>query len=220
MYQTIVTGGSGLLGTELKKYFPDAFYPSHKDLDISKGFNIYSKPSLVIHCAALKVNACDQDPVQAMRTNILGTCNVVNFCHKTKAKLIYISTDCVFSGERGNYKIDDDFNPVSYYGMTKLAGELAVKALKEHLIIRLSFFPNEFPYDKAFTDQITTRMTVAEAAKRIFDNKEKIGTIHLAGKKQSLYDFAVETSPAGRKIEQILIKNFPVKRPKDTSLVE
>jgi dTDP-4-dehydrorhamnose reductase len=225
----LITGGGGLLGSELKKYFPNAFTPSKTELDIKENIkeSLFYKSKnfknikLVIHCAAIKNTKCTDCPMEAMKTNIMGTANVAIFCEEIKSKMVYISTDYVFKGDKGNYKTTDEVSPVNYYGETKLAGEYVTKSVENHLIIRLSFFPNEFPYESAFYDQYTTRITVSEAAMRIHDaiKKNRKGTIHIAGKRQTSYEYALSTS-RGKQIKSTTINFDGYSRPKDTSLLE
>ena len=85
---------------------------------------------VVINCAAYtKVDAAEEDPERAHAVNVGGAENVAHACARAGADLIHISTDYVFSGEqRHPYEIDDETCPLSVYGRTKLAGELAVLA--------------------------------------------------------------------------------------------
>lgn len=218
---TLITGGSGLLGRHLIPYFANVYAPSHTELDIANTIDCDFKPKYIVHCAALKTIVCDEDPLAAMCTNILGTINITNFAIKCKAKLIYISTDYVFSGNKGNYKVTDELLPQNYYAETKLAGEYVAKCLPQHLIIRLSFGPDQYPYDNGFIDQFTTRMPVSIAASKIIETIKlnKTGVIHLAGPRQSVYDYAISTSQ-GKSIKPRSINDDLFKRPKDTSLSE
>lgn len=223
----LVTGGYGTLGTKLNDIMHNCHCPTHEQMDIrhdlTKSQYIQSiDPKTirtVIHCAALKNEKCTNSPIDAMLTNIVGTTNVVLFCQSIGAKLVYISTDYVFRGDRGNYGPYDEVGPLNYYGETKLASEYAVKALKNYLIIRLSFFPDIFPYEKAFVDQFATRITVSEAAEKIVEliKDMKVGVHHISGPKRSVYDFALATS-AGKFVKPVLLSDDCLKRPKDTSL--
>ena len=58
--------------------------------------------------------------------------------------MIYISTDYVFDGEKGNYSIKDLVNPISKYAKTKTAAEFLVRTIEEFLIIRTSFLAMNF----------------------------------------------------------------------------
>ena len=225
---TLITGGSGLLGQALKKYFPHAHFPSHQELDVAdiKSSSFCQSDSLakiktIVHCAAIKNTECSKNPLRALKVNIVGTANMAMLCHEIRAKLVYISTDYVFKGDKGDYKITDEVMPVNYYGETKLAGEYAAKSVSQHLIVRLSFFPDVFPYDNAFFNQVTTRITVSEAAKRIYKaiEEDRTGIIHIAGDKQTSHEFACSTAN-GRTIIASSIDLDCYSRPIDTSLVE
>lgn len=222
MSAILITGGNGLLGKVLQVHFPGAHCPSQEELDISR-HTIGRKYDLVIHCAAIKTTDCDRNPLEALKTNIIGTAKIAERCHKSKAKLVYISTDYVFRGDRGNYSPRDEVDPQNYYAETKLAGEYAVKSLpkEQYLIVRTSFYPDIFPYDQAFTDQYTSRLPVSQAAARIAQLVQNgaYGIHHIAGPRQSVFDFAVLTA-GGRTIEPITLSDHSYKRPRDTSLLE
>lgn len=225
----LITGGYGLLGCKLDVAMPNCHRPTHSELDVSQNlfessyFRLVDPKSIrtVIHCAALKNEQCQNNPVKAMTTNIIGTANVALFCDSIGAKLVYISTDYVFRGDKGNYRPSDEVGPSNYYGETKLASEYVVKSLKDYLIIRLSFFPDVFPYEKAFIDQITTRITVTEAAERIktLVSSNTTGVKHISGPKRSSYEFALATA-GGKQIQPISLSDDPLLRPKDSSLLE
>jgi len=68
----------------------------------------------------------DQDPAKALDANIVGTANVVKLAQRYRLKVLYISTDYVFRGDRGNYSEADAVDPVNKYAWSKLGGECAV----------------------------------------------------------------------------------------------
>ena len=114
-------------------------------------------------------------------------------CKKNNVRFIYISTDYVFDGNKGNYSENDKPNPRSTYGKSKLSAENIVKTLNNYLIIRTSFFSKKkWKYKEAFTDQYTSRIQIEELISKI--NKIIFtkfgGLIHIAGKRQSLYNIA------------------------------
>lgn len=107
-------------------------------------------PDAVVHCAAwTAVDAAeDEENIPKVRAiNANGTRYIAQACKKIDCKMIYISTDYVFSGE-GTKPWDPDckdFAPLNVYGQTKLEGELAVAELLEKFyIVRISwvFGPN------------------------------------------------------------------------------
>ncbi|MCL4405390.1 MAG: sugar nucleotide-binding protein [Patescibacteria group bacterium] len=221
----LFTGGNGLLGSEFHKILPHALYPSRKEFDVSniKQMSKYlgSKAvKTIIHAAAFtsppKVEA---DPEEAITTNILGTANVVRLCLKRKIKLVYISTDYVFKGDKGNYKEVDPVYPVNKYAWSKLGGECAVRMYDNSVIIRTTFGPNVFPYEKAFADQWTSRESVSVIAGMILKVVKSgyTGIIHVGGKRKTVYDYAKRLSPE-KHIGKLYIREVSFSVPADTSL--
>lgn len=152
--KVLVTGGSGLLGCKVSeeaiKHGHEVYsgYNTHKPrlgtpvkLDICSNFLVCEafnvvRPEVVIHTAALTdVDKCEVEKVLAWKVNVDGTRNVAKMAHENKSFLICVSTDYVFSGEKGMYKETDDTGPVNYYGVTKLEGEKTVKDSMNELCI-------------------------------------------------------------------------------------
>lgn len=221
----LVTGGSGLLGSEIKKLIPNALYPTSKKLNVNdlEGLVWYIDRyniDLVLHLAAFtSPPRVEEKPQIALNTNIIGTSNVVYACMFYDIKLIYISTDYVFRGDRGDYKEEDELYPINKYAWSKLGGECAVRMYDNSLIIRVAFGENTFPYEKAFIDQYTSRMPVSKMAEKIVYllDKDIKGVIHIGGERKTVYEYAKSldgTKEIGKlKREDV---SFPV--PYDTSL--
>jgi dTDP-4-dehydrorhamnose reductase len=94
------------------------------------------KPDLIIHAAAYsRVRFCEQAPTAAWETNTWVTTSLCEICLKQKLRLIYLSSDMVFDGEKGNYSESDLPNPINFYGWTKLAAEKRVADLGDRAII-------------------------------------------------------------------------------------
>lgn len=125
----LITGARGQLGTEIAKLLPDAICADVDMLDITDADAVLkfvhdNNVDVIINCAAYTaVDKAESDIEIATKINVDGPRNLA----KTGAKIIHISTDYVFDG-RGHqpYKADDETNPLSVYGKTKRAGELAV----------------------------------------------------------------------------------------------
>ena len=226
----LFTGGSGLLGKEMKTVIPDAFFPSSKDFDITdmEGMNdtltvmnqVGDPIHTLVHMAAfVSPPKVEQDPIKALNINITGTANIVTLCQKYNIRLVYISTDYVFNGLKGNYSETDPLYPVNKYAWSKLGGECAVKLYDKHVIIRLSFGPNEFPYEGAYVDQWTSREPVKEIVQKITKiiRSDFIGTMHIGSKGRTVYDYAKYVSP-DKDIKEIFIKDAKTKVPHDTTL--
>jgi dTDP-4-dehydrorhamnose reductase len=86
-----------------------------------------ARPRLIIHCAAITdPDACEGDPGKAFQVNFKATHELALMAAELGAHLVYISTDLVFDGSKGNYREDDPPRPLSAYGVSKLRGEEAV----------------------------------------------------------------------------------------------
>jgi dTDP-4-dehydrorhamnose reductase len=97
---------------------------------VSTVFNGF-KPDVVIHCAALtQVDPCELNPEWCDKVNIDGTRIVARAAEHSGTRFIYLSTDFIFDGLNGPYSEDDQPNPVSVYGWSKLQGEFIARSLK------------------------------------------------------------------------------------------
>jgi dTDP-4-dehydrorhamnose reductase len=100
------------------------------------------QPDAVIHTAAYTdVDGCERNPDLAYRINALGTWNLASVCGSHHITLVYVSTDFVFDGTKGEpYTEFDTPNPLSRYGASKLAGEQFVRQLcRQHFIARTAW---------------------------------------------------------------------------------
>ncbi len=83
------------------------------------------KPTVVVNCIGLvKQLSPVQDAVDGIMINALFPHRLAELCKTTEARLITISTDCVFSGHKGNYRETDVPDAEDFYGRTKLLGEV------------------------------------------------------------------------------------------------
>lgn len=213
----LITGGSGALGVELKKIFPNSLVPDHNSLDITKKkdvFNYFKSHTIdiVIHAAALtKIRPCEENRDLAWKINVEGTKNLVDAVLESNHKIqfIYISTACVFDGHTGMYKESSIPYPENFYALTKLVAEYEVNKLANHLIIRTNFVPKKrWPYPKAFTDRFGTYLFAEDIAKGIRDvQKANLqGIVHIVGdKKMSMFELAKITTPD---IQPMTIKDY------------
>ena len=139
----LVTGGSGYLGrwvAELARaewevaatYATTAAELADVDwrqLDVRDGDAVATlidefRPEVIVHTAAL--NPGQGNDFEAV--NVTGTANVADSAVATGARLIHISTDMVFDGQRGSYTEDDTPNPLNEYGRSKALAEKAIAA--------------------------------------------------------------------------------------------
>jgi dTDP-4-dehydrorhamnose reductase len=155
----LVTGASGQLGgyllRELKhRGLPNRAWsgtrtgdlfdaPLHpvdlRDADAVAREFAAAQPGVVLHAAALaKIADCHRDPAGAQRINAGATEQLTELCRSSGARLVYVSTDLVFDGQRGNYGEQDAAAPLSAYGRSKLAGEGAVLGSVGGVVARVS----------------------------------------------------------------------------------
>lgn len=207
--KVLITGSSGKLGSELIRVFPNAFAPSHKELDITDGMAVAryvenNAPDVIIHCAALTgIRECEENKDLAWSVNVQGTENLVKACENAvpDSYFLYVSTACVFYGDRGNYVETDIPYPKNFYSLTKLLGEFVVKYSKlgKWLIIRTNFVAREkWPYPKAFADRYGTYLFADDLARTIKNlvNENLSGVLHVCGEEKiSMYDLARMTTP-------------------------
>jgi dTDP-4-dehydrorhamnose reductase len=157
----LITGASGLLGLNLAlettrrhKVFGTANHHALK----TDAFTVIqtnllapgaverlleqTQPDWVIHCAALaNLDACEADPLLAQQLNTELPRTLASHVARSGARLVYVSTDSVFDGLRGNYTEEDTPTPVGVYSRSKLNGELAVaEADLTAIIARVNLF--------------------------------------------------------------------------------
>ena len=221
----LMTGANGLLGGEIKKLLPEALYTNKEDFDITnpqqmEGYLIGKDVGCILHAAAMtSPPKIDKNPAEALQTNIIGTANVALLCLKHGFKLVYMCTDYVFAGDRGNYKEEDPVFPVNKYAWSKLGGECTVRMIDKHLIIRTSFGENVFPYKKAFVDHWTSRQSVSVIARKVVKAMQVgiSGTLHIGGNRRSVYEYANDLDPS-KEIGKLSVRDVNFVVPADTSL--
>jgi len=221
----LLTGGSGNLGTELKDQFDKLHIsyvaPSHEELDINSYSNwlaILRKYEIdtVVHCAAYTgVKRAEKSFKE--RYNCLRTNGNLHNTWPRHIPFVYISTDYVFNGEKGDYVETDTINPKGTYALSKYLGEQNLG--RGSLIIRCSLKSKNWPYSGAWCDQYTTgdfvdviAPEVALAVKLYREKKIESGVLHIGGKKKKLLDLIRSRFPHVKPVD------MPDYVPKDVSL--
>lgn len=204
--RVLVTGGSGRLGRELQTELPrlgvEAFFPARDELDVTLPETVRAaidryQPEVVVHAAAYTdVKGAEAKKELCWWVNVGGTRNVVRALADSETKLVHISTDYVFWGDRGGYAEEDSVGPTrNYYALSKLAAEEIARVYSDTLVIRTSFRPREWPYPVAFTDVYTSQDYVDVIAPEIglavrYAPDIPDATLHIATEGKSVYELA------------------------------
>lgn len=237
METLLVVGGSGLVGSkvaalasesfrvvatyrEAKPKIPRVeFVPLHKER-VEDGIALVrkTKPAVVVDTAAMhNVDRCEEERDLAWQINAGSTGALARVATDVGARYLFVSTDFVFDGAKGQYREQDVPRPVNYYGETKLGGEHAVLAASaDHLVARPSVI---YGWDDTRLNFATWVLTSAREGKSINVVTDWIGSptfadslagamlqllkvpdgglYHLAGSDgMSRYDFAVRLAKA------------------------
>jgi dTDP-4-dehydrorhamnose reductase len=262
----IITGGSGLLGSavatisQANGYETYAGYNQHQanegtpiQLDVTnihmieKAFQ-KAQPEIVIHSAAMtNVDRCEENQTQATMINVKGTRNIVKEAKKYGAFILYVSTDYVFSGEKGGYIESDEPGPINHYGVTKLESErILTSSNTEYCIVRPSVIYGSKPAAgkenfalwainnlrngkslKIINDNWVSPTLNTNLAEMILEIVERrlTGVYHLSGATPiNRYDFTKQIAKTFELNESLIIPvtseamNWKAKRPRNSTL--
>ncbi len=149
--KVLVTGINGQLGHdvmgELKKRGHEAVGVDIEEMDITdaecvKRVMTQTAPEAVIHCSAYTaVDRAEEEVELCRQVNAEGTKNVAEVCAGLDCKLLYLSTDYIFSGEGERpWEPGDEPDPLNIYGLTKFEGEQEIKSrMDKYFIVRISW---------------------------------------------------------------------------------
>ena len=204
----LVTGVNGQLGYDIVKELNergeyDVLALDKDEMDITdkeqvdKIIKAY-KPDVIFHCAAwTAVDKAEEMKELCEKVNVEGTKNIADASIEVGAKLVYISTDYVFDGEKeGLYTEEDKPNPKSVYGQTKYDGEEEVRRNPNHFITRISWvfgvngnnfiktmlkLADKYKELKVVNDQVGSPTYTVDLAKLLVEMAEtdKYGTYHV-----------------------------------------
>jgi dTDP-4-dehydrorhamnose reductase len=205
----IILGAGGRLGAALLREYRDKFDVAgfnHTQLDLSDLGAVREKLlkasfDVLINAAGFtKVDLCETQPDRAFVINSEAPRVVAEICDEKNARLIHFSTDYVFDGDkREPYTEEDEANPISVYGESKLAGESNVLAVQyQNLVVRVSwvFGPDRPSFIDAMVQQAqkndevdavadkfstpTYTLDVAAMLPQFFDGNVSGGILHFA----------------------------------------
>jgi dTDP-4-dehydrorhamnose reductase len=161
-----------------------------------------ARPDAIIHCAARSgVADCYQEPERAEAVNVSATRLLAELAEESGVRLLYVSTDLVFDGERGSQREEDLPAPLSVYGRTKAQAEEMVRGLRCGLVVRIShlfgptligrpsFFDEQVVALRQrrprtlFSDELRTPLSLPTAARGLvaLAESDQLGVLHLGG---------------------------------------
>ena len=267
MKNILITGSSGMLGKDIFRILSDI--QSYNIYGFDRTFNSKIsednqivgdltnfdflreeinkiKPDIIIHCAAIvNLNICEENKKAADALHCEVTKILSSFNSKS-TKFIYISTDSVFDGKRGDYTETDIPNSLNYYAKSKLEGERTVMNNNANsIVIRTNIYGFNYPLGNSlaewaiknlklgrsingFTDTIFNAIYTKQLARIIRDLIIKYnckGILNIAGNEYiSKYEFLLRLAKVFNYPINLIVKsssddiNFIVPRPKNTSL--
>jgi len=206
--KVLVTGVNGQLGWEVVRLLRERGVECRgvdvEDFNLTDGPAVKAcvqgyEPDVIVHCAAYTaVDRAESEPEICAAVNGDGTLNVVRAALSVGAKMVYISTDYVFSGDGEEpWTEDSPYNPKNVYGLSKVQGEIAVRSLlKRYFLIRTSWvygihgknfvrtmlrLGSEKPEIRVVDDQIGSPTYAVDLARVICDliPTEKYGIYHV-----------------------------------------
>lgn len=125
------------------------------------------QPKLIIHCAAMSRSPeCQRNPAEARRLNVEVTRTLAELA--ASIPFVFVSTDLVFDGKKGDYVEDDPVNPMSVYGETKAEAEQLILANPRHLVVRTSLNAGKSPTGDRGMDEQMIRAWEAGKAMSLF----------------------------------------------------
>jgi dTDP-4-dehydrorhamnose reductase len=175
---------------------------AERDEDLTRAIDL-SRPDCIINCiGVIKQAATASDPETIIRGNAVLPHVLSRLAASARARLIHISTDCVFSGAKGQYKEEDAADATDMYGRTKLLGEVRGPGLT----IRTSIIGRELStrhglvewflsgsrtirgYAKAIYTGFTTREFVRVLSSIMLEHRQLDGVLHVSSEPISKYD--------------------------------
>jgi dTDP-4-dehydrorhamnose reductase len=240
--KVLVTGANGLLGQQLIKVLLHKNYQviatsrgesrlpfqssdnyTYHEMDVANAMDTLSvmsleKPDVVVHAAAMtQVDDCELRPQQCEKINVQGTSQILTDAETFSSHFIFISTDFVFDGEKGNYSEEEDTKPISLYGFSKLQAESMVqtstipfaivrtclvygnllKGTRSNIISWVKESLEQGKTIQVVSDQLRTPTYVEDLANGIalIIEKKATGIYHISGKDWlTPYDMAIKTA--------------------------
>lgn len=212
----IIVLGDGLLGKEITKQTGWRCISRKKDnidfTNINTYYPLLHGYNTIVNCIAF-TKTYSPDREINMKTNFVGVIELVNYCNFTGKKLIQISSDYIY--DKTKHPATEEDVPVhcaNWYSYSKLLSDGYVQAMcKNYLLIRTSFKPTPFPYDKAITTQIGNFDYVDVIATYIIEliDKKAEGIYNVGTEEKTIYELAIKTKKDVIHWDEVLHETMP-----------
>lgn len=228
-----ITGAGGLIGSHLLAQAAvrgcswSVRGLTRPDLDLVDATRVAAafreqQPQLIIHCAAMSRSPeCQRNPAKARRLNVDVPRTLAELA--VDVPLVFISTDLVFDGQKGDYVESDPVNPMSVYGETKATAEQLILANPKHFVVRTSLNAGKSPTGDRGMDEQLVRAWQAGQAMSLFVDEFRCpipaeatarAIWELVGAKAvGLYHVAGAEKLSRWQIGELLVKRHPEFRP-------
>jgi dTDP-4-dehydrorhamnose reductase len=147
-----ITGANGQLGKALKAQYPDARSADIDELDITDARSVadfdWSKIKVLLNAAAFtNVDGAETDEgrIAAWKVNATAVGNLVRAAQQHDLTIIHVSTDYVFDGTKAPHSEDEPLSPLSVYGQSKAAGDIAISLAPKNYLLRTSWVIGDGP---------------------------------------------------------------------------
>ena len=194
----LVTGSNSRFGKILKNFKTKKkfIFRDKNNLNIlsqtsiKKNLNRF-KPKIILHLAGLSrpMSIHEKRINKSIDLNIIGTCNLVKEASASNIKLVYLSTNYIYPGNKGNYSEENPIKPWNNYGWSKLGGESSVQMYENSLIIRCALTEYPFKHKKAFSDVKSNFIYHKDFIPILFKIINKKGIINVGKKSQTIFNF-------------------------------
>ncbi len=250
MKKVLILGAGGQAGRELAELYPESLKVYHKSEKTGDSVDIADRstisnlireycPEVVINAAALaNVDLCEKNHPLAFAVNGEALRSIVEACRACGSHLVHISTDYVFDGSDGNYSEDSIPNPINYYGLSKLIGDIYALSYENSAVVRTS---GVYGYNRNFPLFVLEMLEngkpvnaidgyyspihanlLAKSISSLIDKNYK-GIINVAGERVSRFDFANKIAEVFALDRSLItsrqnVTSMDAKRPFDSSL--
>ena len=179
----LLLGASGMLGNDCKEVLSEKYEvisPSKKELDIISWDMVIDNlhkilPDVILNCAGFTdVNACETEDFLVRKINVEGPRNLAQGSARFNCRMIHISSDYVFSGQKGvpqPYFEDDPVDPISAYGRSKVESEVAIKENSPNYIIIRTGWLYGINGDNFITSILVNALKKSSRALKVIDSQ-------------------------------------------------